>query len=165
MPENLEIIVIEIKMSNVKPFIVIIAWYRTPDSGIVLFDDIESICERIEYERKEMYLMGDVNCDLLTNSPTCYTIRMSEIATQFNTKQLITEATRVTESSRTLIDHIYTSCPNNISQSGVIKTGIISDHYMVYAILGKKKQTVKCKHKYSTQRNFKKFNVNNFKLI
>ena len=161
MPSDLEIIVIEIKISKAKSFI-LIAWYRTPDSGIKLFDNIELILEQVEQEDKEMYLIGDINCDLLTERPTCYTVKMKEVAVQFNLTQLITEATRVTETSSTLIDHIYTSCPHNISKSGVIKSGIASDHYIVYALLGKEKKAVKHSHKYSVSRKYKHFDVNVF---
>ena len=41
MPSELEIIVVEIKKPKVKPLV--ISWYRIPDSGIGLFDNIESI--------------------------------------------------------------------------------------------------------------------------
>ena len=46
MPSELEIIVVEIKKPKVKP-LVIISWYRIPDSGIGLFDNIESIFQQI----------------------------------------------------------------------------------------------------------------------
>ena len=49
----------------------------------------------------------------------------------YNFKQLIDRATRVTDTSSTLLDHIYTNNKDIVSQSGVIETGI-SDHFMVY---------------------------------
>ena len=83
MPSELEIIVVEIKKPKVKP-LVVISWYRIPDSGIGLFDNIESIFQQIECEYKEVCLLGDVNCDLLTENPTCYTVKMCEIAVKYN---------------------------------------------------------------------------------
>ena len=47
--------------------------------------------------------------------------------------QLIDEATRVTMTTTSLIDHIVTNTPEKISDSGVIHTGI-SDHSLVFAI-------------------------------
>ena len=47
--------------------------------------------------------------------------------------QLIKEATRVTMTTSSLIDHIVTNTPEKISDSGVIHTGI-SDHSSVFAI-------------------------------
>ena len=54
-------------------------------------------------------------------------------------KQVITEATRVTkDNNETLVDHItvYTSCPSNVSKSGVICIGM-SDHFSAYVIMNK----------------------------
>ena len=47
--------------------------------------------------------------------------------------QLIDEPTRITMTTSSLIDHIITNTPEQISHSGVIHTGI-SDHRLVFAI-------------------------------
>ena len=49
-------------------------------------------------------------------------------------KQLITEPTRVTPTSETLIDVIMTCNSALVTDSGVFETHI-SDHYLVYAVL------------------------------
>ena len=49
-------------------------------------------------------------------------------------KQLITQPTRETETSKTLIDVIFTSNPAIIVDSGIVETHI-SDHYLVFAVL------------------------------
>jgi hypothetical protein len=46
---------------------------------------------------------------------------------------MIDEATRITSTTSTLIDHFITNRPEKISDSGVIHTGI-SDHSMIFAI-------------------------------
>ena len=51
----------------------------------------------------------------------------------FSFTQLIEEPTRVTLGTATLIDHIATTCPNNVLESGVLKI-LMSDRYMVYCI-------------------------------
>ena len=51
----------------------------------------------------------------------------------FGLTQLISEPTRETEQTSTLIDHIAVSNVRNISKSGVVRTAI-SDHYLVYAV-------------------------------
>ena len=51
--------------------------------------------------------------------------------------QLITEPTRVTPTSKTLIDVIMTSNPASVGDSGVVKTRI-SDQYLVYVVLNLK---------------------------
>ncbi len=57
--------------------------------------------------------MGDVNCDLLTATPHCYTIKMNKIARNYHLEQLIKEATRVTETSSTLL-HVLTTSRNQV---------------------------------------------------
>ena len=56
-----------------------------------------------------------------------------DIVSSFSLTQLTSEQTRVTETSSTLIDHVYTSYLSNIVESGVTKYAI-SDHYLVFAI-------------------------------
>ena len=51
----------------------------------------------------------------------------------YQLSQLIEEATRVTMTTSTLIDHIFTNTPDKVSDSGVIHTGI-SDHSLVLTI-------------------------------
>ena len=46
----------------------------------------------------------------------------------FNLTQLISEATRVTENSANLIDHILSNTCEKNCQSGTISTGL-SDHF------------------------------------
>lgn len=162
MPPELEIIVIEMKKPKAKPTIVI-AWYRPPGSLMKLFDHVESILEQVEHEDKNVLLMGDVNCDLLAKNPHCYTIKMKEVSENFHLQQVITEATRVTKDSESLIDHIYTSCPSNVSESGVIYTGM-SDHFSAYLIMDKENKVKKQKHKYSVNRKYKNFDENMFRL-
>jgi hypothetical protein len=51
----------------------------------------------------------------------------------YQLSQLITEGTRITNRSCTLIDHYVTSMPEKINLSGVTHTGI-SDHSLIYGI-------------------------------
>ena len=48
--------------------------------------------------------------------------------------QLIVSPTRVTMNSRTLIDHMYTTCGDNHVLSGVVKTHV-SDHFLTFTIV------------------------------
>ena len=47
-------------------------------------------------------------------------------------KQLITDATRVTSTSSTLIDHVLSNTSENICQFGTLSLGL-SDHCFVFA--------------------------------
>ena len=156
MPQSLELLAIEIKLSMAKP-IIIIVWYRPPKSSSDQIDIFESLLQEIEMENKEIVILGDVNCDLLKDTPDYQTRKLNGVCSSFDLQQLITEATRVTESTETLLDHIYTNNIDKVNGSGVIHTGL-SDHSMIYVNLGKVKKKPTHKHRYKTNRSFKKFN-------
>ena len=75
--------------------------------------------------------------------------------------QLVKNPTRTTETSSSLIDHIYTNCEENISRVHVGKFSI-SDHF---AIFGNRKLNVQIKnkeHHVITYRSFRHFDENLF---
>ena len=55
MPDELEIIVLEVKISNNKP-ILFILWYRPPGTKIEIFDHFERVLFACEQEGKEIIL-------------------------------------------------------------------------------------------------------------
>ena len=73
--------------------------------------------------------------------------------------QLISEPKRVTKDTRILIDHFYTTNPQNIISKGVSVVSI-SDHYLVYGI--RKFKTNKENAKIIEYRNYKYFNEQMF---
>ena len=80
-------------------------------------------------------VVGDLNCVLLTSF---YESRaLNDLCSSLNMKQLITEPTRVTATSETLIDVIMTSNSALVTDSGVVETHI-SDQYLVYVVLNLK---------------------------
>ena len=62
---SVEILCVEIKSARSAPFIVL-AWYRPPGTSSEIFDQIEKILEFLEREDKEVILLGDTNCDILS---------------------------------------------------------------------------------------------------
>ena len=73
--------------------------------------------------------------------------------------QLIDQPTRITSSTRTLIDHIFTNKPNIITNHGVLHVGI-SDHSLIYAT--HKHNTLKADPKIIESRQFKNFDCDAF---
>ena len=73
---------------------------------------------------------------------------------------MITEPTRETENTSTIIDHIAVSDINNIVESGVVKAAI-SDHYVVYSVR-KYQGGIKHNHKHIHTRQLKNFNKEAF---
>ena len=66
----------------------------------------------IDDENKELHILGDLNCNMLTNISNQHATKtLKGILETYQLSQLITEATRITTSSCTLIDHYITSMP------------------------------------------------------
>ena len=75
--------------------------------------------------------MGDLNCNLSLEVISNNSSHLLKIIDIYGLTQLITEPTRVTQFSSTLIDLCLTNSPDKISKSGVINIGI-SDHSAIY---------------------------------
>ena len=108
-----------------------------------------------------MYVLGDLNCDMLktdkdSNTPTKKIKSLYEL---YQLSQLIDEATRITMTTSSLIDHIVTNTPEKISDSGVIHTGI-SDHSLVFAI--RKISVIRKQENTVEIRNMKNFDEEKF---
>ena len=94
---------------------------------------IEETIERIDAEDSELYLLGDINCNLLSLDFDTHTSDLVNILDIYDLTQLITEPTRITPVSQTLIDLCITNYPEKISTFGVLPLGI-SDHSLVYIV-------------------------------
>ena len=77
--------------------------------------------------------MGDINCNLLSQDYDTYTSELVNIFDIYGLTQMITEPTRITPVSQTLIDLCITNYPEKISSSGVLPLGI-SDHSLIYIV-------------------------------
>ena len=73
---------------------------------------------KIDQEGKECIITGDFNCDLFKSRDND-TKHLKRIYGMYHFK-LIAKPTRVTSDARTLIDHIATNQPDNVSESDVI---------------------------------------------
>ena len=93
-------------------------------------DNNERYC-KIKRVIRYIYPMGDLNCDLLSenNANVNALLNVSDV---YGQKQLITERTRITPSSSSLLDLILTNQLDLVPFSGVSHVGI-SDHSLVYA--------------------------------
>jgi hypothetical protein len=113
---------------------IITAWYGSPNSPVVKFNNFETLLGILDSENIEYYLMGDFNCNL---SPTVldYSSKLlTDIADLYNLSQLINyinEPTRITDSSSTLVGHIFTNSPDkDVCSVSHVST---SDHCLIYA--------------------------------
>ena len=134
--DDLEIICIEVEPPKSK-FILVLVWYRLPSDTVCSFNKLEIVLSYLDKEDKEIILLGDTICDLLTkqagqlkDNNSKHMLNLYEL---FSFKQLIKEPIRLTASTSTQIDHVATTCVRNIIKSGVHGVSL-SDHYMVYCI-------------------------------
>jgi endonuclease/exonuclease/phosphatase family metal-dependent hydrolase len=95
------------------------------------FNHLETLLGKLYVENIEYYLVGDLNCDLSSTVLNHSSRLLIDITETYNLQQLITEQTRITNSSSTLIDHIFTNAPDRVVCSGVSHISI-SDHSLVY---------------------------------
>ena len=113
-------------------------FYRAPNSSSYYDKDFmakfEGMMDTCMAQGNEIVIMGDLNCDFLekrTASTECK--QLKAIFKSLNFTQLISEATRVTQGSKTLLDLIASNVPQNICFSGVVPYGL-SDHDMVFCV-------------------------------
>ena len=89
---------------------------------------LESIVQNLNrHARKQIYIAGDFNQDLIQHDNNTQTQTLIDSMTKLSFVQIVSRPTRITETSATIIDHVYT---NNIENtlSCNIATLDISDH-------------------------------------
>lgn len=103
--------------------------YRPPNSPKV--KSIKNIISTVSslVSNKEMILMGDFNINWLHSS----THTERNMINSLNLTQLITEPTRFTLTSKSLLDWALVSHPERITKSGVLPD-CFRDHHMIYCI-------------------------------
>ncbi len=107
----------------------------------------------MDNENKEVYMLGDSN---LSNVKM-----LQEIMQLYQLTQIIDGPTRVTKSTKSILDVCITSSPDKIIQSCVVHLGI-SDHSLIYATC-KLNSVIKGDFQSSVEfRNCRKFNVESF---
>ena len=161
---NIEAIWLEIKQVHRKPIIISSLYCRSQQDVPEYLNSLSEIMSDVTNENKEIFLMGDLNCDFLKKNPA--TNHMSVFMDMFNLNQLVTKATRITPTSKTLLDVILTTNSNMCIDTDVIHHSF-SDHSLVQTVilsnLKKKNGNVNhSNHVTKTFRSFKNFNVDCF---
>ena len=159
---GIESVSIQVNIPFIKP-IIFTCVYRPPGSKVALFENIEARFSILDHEHFEFLVSGDFNCNQVNNTDND-TKHIKRIYGTYNCKQLITEYTRVTWNTQTIIDHVITNKPEHIATSGVIPCGI-SDHDVTYAVRSSKLPKRKKVLKRVTVRKYNKFDVKAFWMI
>jgi hypothetical protein len=132
--------------------------YRNPASTFQWFDDFTVMMDKVRQSTSEILILGDFNINMFLKNPAweCTT-------SMFGLKQLVNTATRVSQTSSTLIDHIYTTNKSRVVGVEVPQVGI-SDHYPVCCCWALKADNSFRKHQHTTirYRSHKHFNKDAF---
>ena len=153
---KIETIWAEVELPNAKPFLICTV-YRPPNvrsEWIDLFEEELSIAQATGLE---YIIMGDFNIDMRS----CSNSKWLNLIQLFDLTQIITEPTRIMQTSATLIDHVYTNSPANIVECFVSPLSV-SDYYPICF-----SRKINCKlskhaHITTTYRSFKNFNEGRF---
>nr|XP_054755525.1 uncharacterized protein LOC129261488 [Lytechinus pictus] len=127
-----ESVFIELNNANKKSIVGCV--YRAPGNDIRSFtDDFDQEMQILSKENKDIYIMGDFNINLL-NADTDEKVRdFNNFMCSFGLFSLITKPTRITSSSATLIDNIFTNCVQYQFCSGIFCSDF-SDHMPICSI-------------------------------
>ena len=99
--DTLENLSLEIQEPSCKPFVVV-TWYHQ------ILPFFETVIGKLDSENTEYYLMGDSNCDMIATRYDNNAGKLMSITDIYGPQQLITEPTRITPTSATLILYFNT---------------------------------------------------------
>lgn len=107
------------------PSLIVGAMYRHPPAPVASFDYISEILQRVSLQNKSIFLLGDLNDDLLKSSA-----KLSKILKTAKFHQVIDRPTRITLTSKTLIDVGITNNLEIVNSTKVVPCHI-SDHELI----------------------------------
>ena len=109
--------------------------YRPPNTDMKLFNDhLQEILSTINSENKITYYLGDFNINILNIDNHTETHDFTDAMFSYSLLPMITKPTRVTSTSATLIDNIFTSCIDNNQVFNGILYCDVSDHFPIFHI-------------------------------
>lgn len=151
--EGIEHLWIKIKVDKIYFLIGVI--YRSPSNNVNLFIEfLDNIISHTTPQFENIIILGDLNVD------HCYDNLVNQCMISYDFQQLITEHTRVTNASHSIIDVIYTNCRNLLLNSGTLDSYDISDHQAIFCEL---KCSIPVQEPFFvTYRDFKNFIFNDF---
>lgn len=129
---DIEALTVTLLMEQCRNFFIIVC-YRPP--GGIIDNFIESLISILNNyyavgHKLDILIAGDIDIDLMVSSGQSRSI--DEFMKMFDLTQHITEPTRITSRTASLIDHLYTNAIY-IAAAGVLDIGL-SDHHLVYLI-------------------------------
>ena len=139
----------------------ICSMYRPPSASHDYYDKMIENIELVSMLNKEIVIFGDLNFNYkIDESLSSNPVHLIE--NLFQLSQIVTEPTRKTLTSSTLLDVILTSLPEKHIETRVLTTAF-SDHYSFFTVIDTIKHRGKdWNHKYIRFRDFKHFDEQPF---
>ena len=168
---NIESLYIEIDKTMITGFdrnIVVGVVYRPPNTEIDVFNTyLNNMLSTVDLSKKACYIMGDFNINLLKVDSHNLSKEFIDIMFSHSYFPLVNKPTRVTDTSATLIDNIFSnSCLHQDTIQGILYTEI-SDHFPIFLIQTNKKSNVQkqvIKRRHVSINNINKFRENILKV-
>ena len=113
-------------------------------------DSFGNVLEMAVQERKELVVMGDLNCAWLSLGSSARALQ--SLSEEFNLQQIIKSPMRITDHSATLIDLLLATSPESFQCVGTAPIAG-SDHLMIY---GERVETVHGRQAKRSVRSYKK---------
>lgn len=130
--------------------------YRPPHTNISkCIEVLDNIIPQILTTHDDVIILGDININMLQLDNV-----LSTFFETFGFTQVINEPTRITQYSATLIDPIFVSDINLVTETGTVNADLVSDHKLVFCKL--KISHINYKQKMVVFRDFKNFNSDLF---
>ena len=151
---------------STKRNVVVSVIYRPPNTDTRHFNEkLCALLECISSEKKLCYLIGDYNINILNYGNHSATDEFVDMLYSHAFLPLINCPTRITPTSATIIDNIFT---NNIDerecrQNGILVTDI-SDHFPIFHI-GHNTQVIESDETYIISRNYSNVNKLSFQQV
>ena len=149
---------IKLRLPKARPTY-ISCFYRPPDGSIPDFIETLNVqLSTMEIEAgSDIVMMGDANIDVLKQSQDSRSL--NALLNNHNLKQVISKATRITDTTNTLIDHVYVNNPDQYAHRGSLDPGL-SDHKLTF--ICRKRAKISHEKKTIFIRNYRDFNCSAF---
>ena len=159
----IEAIWIEVCYTRSKPFLIGFV-YRPPNSQKNWCEQFSEMMDSIDKENLEYHIVGDFNFEYILHSKKFQTTYWNDFVQAYDITQLVESPTRVTQSSSTIIDHLYSNMKSRITEV-FVSSWAISDHSPVCFTRSARGQKISDNtHKTITYRSFNKFELTDFQM-
>jgi len=147
-------------MSQTKNIVIGCVYRHLKSDRSLFYETLKKQSESLNSKGKEVLILGDINIDFLKYNKDAQTSAYLDMLFDLEFMPVITKATRVTDHTSSLIDHIYANTPEKVIKSGICLADI-SDRLPVLCTIA---NTLPTSNEAGYFSDFTHFNQNAFLL-